>query len=118
MEDTPPTEIIKIARVCHEANRAWCEANGDHSQKSWDDAEDWQRIAAIRGVAEALQNPDADEGSTHQTWMDAKLADGWTYGEVKDGAKKTHPSLVPFDELPHVEQVKDRLFHAVVQATR
>jgi hypothetical protein len=26
-------DIEKIARVDHEANRGWCEANGDHSQR-------------------------------------------------------------------------------------
>jgi hypothetical protein len=25
----------------HEANRAWCEANGDHSQRDWQSAEPW-----------------------------------------------------------------------------
>lgn len=36
------TEDVKsIARVCHEANKAFCAANGDHSQKTWEDAEVW-----------------------------------------------------------------------------
>lgn len=30
-----------IAKACHEANRAWCQANGDDTQKHWEDAEQW-----------------------------------------------------------------------------
>jgi hypothetical protein len=42
-------------------------------------------------------------------------ADGWRYGKVKDPARKTHPTL-PWDELPAEQQLKDRLFIAIVQA--
>lgn len=39
-----------IAKVCHEANRAYCAGIGDHSQKSWEESPDWQRTSAINGV--------------------------------------------------------------------
>ena len=42
--------------------------------------------------------------------------DGWTYGEVKDPARKTHPTLLPFGGLPAEQQLKDRLFIAIVRA--
>jgi len=29
---------MNIAKVCHEANRAYCESIGDNSQLSWEDA--------------------------------------------------------------------------------
>ena len=28
----------EIARVCHEVNRAYCQAIGDNSQPTWEDA--------------------------------------------------------------------------------
>jgi hypothetical protein len=34
----------------------------------------------------------------------------------KDEASKTHPDLVPFDQLPEHEKQKDRLFMAIVRA--
>lgn len=108
--------ITQIARVCHEANRAWCEANGDTTQKGWDDAEDWQKVAALKGVTFLMKNPDAPASTTHDEWSEAKVADGWVYGPVKDGVKKTHPCLVPFEDLPEFEQAKDRLFKAVVNS--
>ncbi len=109
-----PAPIEAIARVCHEANRAWCEANGDHSQRPWDEAEQWQRDSAITGVRFALDNPDAPASAQHDAWSRDKIADGWTYGLVKDAAAKTHPCLVPFEQLPEQQQAKDRLFKAVV----
>lgn len=110
------TEIEHIARVCHEANRAWCEANGDDSQRAWADAEDWQRESAINGVKFALANPDAAPSAQHNAWMQAKLDDGWTHGTVKDAEAKTHPCIVPYSDLPEVERAKDALFLATVRA--
>lgn len=110
------TDIVAIAKVCHEANRAWCEEHGDPSQRPWDEAEDWQRQSAISGVRYVLANPDASESAQHEAWMDEKLAAGWIYGPEKDAELKTHPCLVAFTQLPPEQQAKDRLFGAIVKA--
>ncbi len=44
----------------------------------------------------------------HDRWMNEKLRDGWRYGAVRDDAKKLHPALIPFDQLPEPEKEKDR----------
>ena len=111
-------QVIDIARVCHQANKAWCEANSDFTQKSWEDAEDWQQNSAIAGVEFRLANPDAKEDAQHNAWMKDKTEDGWVYGEVKDAEKKTHPCIVPFNELPEFQQKKDKLFCAIVDALK
>lgn len=105
-----------IARICHEANRAWCEANGDFSQPKWDAASPEIMASAMKGVAFAQANPDAPDSAQHDQWARDKLDTGWVYGEVKDTEKKTHPCLVPFKQLPPVQQYKDKLFRAVVKA--
>jgi len=109
---------LAIAAVCHQANKAYCEMYGDNSQKDWNDAEDWQRESAIKGVEYRLENPDAPESAQHDAWMADKLANGWVYGEVKDPEAKTHPCLVPFDQLPEFQQKKDKLFQAIVDALK
>lgn len=108
----------EIASVCHEANRAICEAAGDHSQKSWHDAEDWQRESAIKGVDFAIANPLASADAQHNAWMQDKLADGWVYGATKDAEAKTHPCIVAYDALPFDQRVKDHVFKAIVMAMR
>ena len=44
----------------------------------------------------------------HQTWMKQRLEDGWRYGTERNDIKKTHPCLVPYDQLPESEKLYDR----------
>jgi len=41
-------KVEYIAKACHEANRVWCQANGDDTQKHWSEAEQWQRDSATQ----------------------------------------------------------------------
>lgn len=107
---------IQIAIVCHAVNLAYCAFLGDDSQKPWDEADDWQKESAEKGVAFLVENPEAGPDAIHANWMADKLADGWVFGEEKDADKKTHPSLVEFDELPEDQRLKDHLFSAVVRS--
>lgn len=107
---------IDIARVCHEVNRAYCQALGDHSQPAWEDAPEWQKQSALAGVKLHTENPHAGAQASHESWMAHKLSEGWKFGPVKDAEKKEHPCMVPFDELPREQQAKDYIFRAVVHA--
>lgn len=104
------------ARVTHEVNRAYCQSCGDDSQPSWDDAPEWQKESALNGVRLHLLNPEMTPADSHAAWMAEKLANGWTYGPEKNPELKQHHCLVPYDELPHDQQVKDWLFRATVHA--
>jgi hypothetical protein len=108
--------IEQIAKVCHEANKAYCEGIGDNSQKSWNEAEQWQRDSAVKGVEYRLDNSTAAPSAQHDAWMADKVKDGWVYGEEKDATAKTHPCIVPYNELPEEQRKKDSLFQAVVDA--
>lgn len=44
----------------------------------------------------------------HDTWAAGRLADGWTYGPELDAARRTHPCLIPYGELPEREKAYDR----------
>jgi len=105
----------RIAKVCHEVNRAYCAGIGDNSQVSWDDAPEWQRESAIKGVIYHLSNPDSQPCNSHNSWMAEKEASGWKYGAVKDADKKEHPCFLPYEQLPKEQQLKDALFIAVVR---
>lgn len=107
-----------IARVAHEVNKAYCEALGDTSQQSWEDAPEWQRQSALTGVNLHIQNPDVGAQASHVSWMNEKVADGWTYGPEKRPDIKQHPCIVPFDKLPVNQQAKDFIFRGVVHALR
>lgn len=115
MEKFDRETIEKIARVCHEANRAYCRTLGDDSQLSWDDSPAWQRESARMGVDFHLMGDFGPEAS-HISWMKEKVNSGWVYGAVKNPAAKTHPCLVPFSELPVEQQMKDHLFRGIVHS--
>lgn len=46
--------------------------------------------------------------NVHEVWAEGRLKEGWTYGEVRDDAKKETPCLVPYNELPEIEKDYDR----------
>ena len=108
--------VEDIAWVCHEINRAYCAATGDHSQPPWPEAPEWQKASAIQGVEAALADPDLKPEDSHVGWMAQKEADGWRYGPVKDPERKEHPCMIPYDRLPPEQRVKDHLFLAVVRS--
>lgn len=108
----------EIARVCHEVNRAYCQALGDFSQPKWEDAPDWQKQSALNGVDLHLANPTAGPQASHESWMKEKLDAGWVYGPVKDPDTKQHPCLVLFRDLPVEQQAKDFIFRSVVHALK
>lgn len=109
-------DTLEIARVCHEVNRAYCQALDDHSQPSWDDAPGWQRQSAVAGVQFHLDNPNATPAASHESWLKQKQEDGWVYGAEKNEEQRTHPCIMPFEGLSTEQQAKDYLFRAVVHA--
>ena len=50
--------------------------------------------------------------NTHEVWSSQRIKDGWTYGEKRDDAQKTHPCLVPYEDLSEIEKDYDRIISA------
>jgi RyR domain len=115
--DKQRARIDRIAQVCHEVNRAYCQALGDNSQPAWADAPAWQHESARMGVDLHLSGDFGPEAS-HISWMKQKVDEGWVYGPEKNPELKTHHCIVPFDQLPREQQAKDFIFRAVVHALR
>lgn len=107
--------ILTIAKVCHQANKAICEAYGDSSQKDWNEADDWQKISCVKGVRFAVANPHLGPKEQHQAWLADKLMDGWLYGPEKDVERKFHPCALPYELLPDNQKIKDHVFRAIVK---
>ncbi len=106
--------IEGAARLAHAANTAYCEALGDFSHKAWSQLSEEEKQRIMDGVHYVIENPQAGPDSSHANWFNYMIAEGWKYGEHKDPAAKTHPCMMPFDELPQEQQAKDFIFRSIV----
>lgn len=110
-------EVDVVAEICHEANRVYQARMGmELVSPAWHAAPVLMRESGRAGVLKIWTGEVKTPEDTHESWRNQKLAEGWVYGEVKDTAKKTHPCLRPFGELPSWQRRKDALFLAIAQA--
>jgi hypothetical protein len=127
----------KLAQAIHEAYRIEQEGNkppDDPAMQPWarlrEDLKESNRQQAdqipeklkvigygIRSVEDrepTKQKLTAEEMETlsrmeHDRWMTDKIKAGWSYAPPpRNDEEKTHPCLVPWEELPEAEKDKDR----------
>lgn len=56
---------------------------------------------------ELLPLVEALSRNVHEVWSEARISQGWTYGEHRDDTTKKHPCLVPYEELGVEEKIFD-----------
>ena len=54
----------------------------------------------------------------HGSWMQSYITMGWKYGEEYSRENKTHPDLVPYNQLGQLERDKDSVFVALCEIAR
>lgn len=105
--------IEHAARTAHETIRVLQIHDHDPDPAPpWDQAPDWMRLSTLAGVHRVLSGMDAP--ALHAAWMRDRIDQGWVHGPIKNTTDRTHPNLVPWDDLPDHERLKDILFVAVV----
>lgn len=62
----------------------------------------------VRLPSEIVQLVELLAENAHDTWARRRLQDGWRYGPMRNDEAKTHPMLVPYEELPESEKEYDR----------
>lgn len=105
----------EIASIAHEATRGLQRVLGEQVSFPWEQLGPDLRSSVIDGVEKILIGEITAPADSHANWLTFKADQGWTYGPVKDFAKKEHPDMVPFEELPREQQVKDEIFFALVK---
>lgn len=58
--------------------------------------------AALAPLTEALAR------NVHEVWAATRIAQGWRFGPERNDARKEHPCLIPYEELPEAEREYDR----------
>ena len=107
-------KIALLASLAHGINIAYCASIGDHSHMPWEETPEELKKSIEYGVKMHLENPETTPEQSHESWLAQKETDGWVYGEIKDLENKTHPCILPYDQLPAEQKTKDYLFKAVV----
>ena len=46
--------------------------------------------------------------NVHEVWAQNRIEQGWTWGKERSDELKTHPCLVPYEELTEDEKLYDR----------
>ncbi len=46
--------------------------------------------------------------NVHEVWAKSRMDQGWSWGPQRDDELKTHPDLVPYEELTEEEKDYDR----------
>ena len=46
--------------------------------------------------------------NVHEVWAETRINQGWKYGEQRNDELKTHPYLIPYENLPEEEKEFDR----------
>ena len=54
----------------------------------------------------------------HGSWVQAYEVNGWVYGPTYDAEARTHPDMVPYDQLGTLERDKDAVFVALCDIAR
>jgi hypothetical protein len=112
--------VLAIARMAHQMNCSLVYVASpfvprETEPSDWDTAPAWQRETVIEGVQAILDGRVTGAGDSHRAWSEKKVSDGWIHGPVKDPEAKTHPCLVPFEDLPPYQQLKDHIFFQTVK---
>ena len=56
----------------------------------------------VSGLADFLSK------NVHEVWAAQKVQDGYTYGPTDSKVLKTHPNLVPYEQLSEADREYDR----------
>ena len=64
--------------------------------------------ASVELPQELLDLSEEIAKNVHEVWAQNRIAEGWSWGPVRDDEKRQTPCLVPYEDLPEGEKAYDR----------
>jgi hypothetical protein len=105
----------QLAAIVHTAQcRLQYEQGDSVPSQPWESETEHIRRSCIEGVRRARAGITPEQH--HEAWLKYKREAGWVYGAEKDPARKTHPCLISYQDLPEYQKDKNRLFLMIVAA--
>jgi hypothetical protein len=134
MLDIQAKDVELVARMVHELLRRSLDFGSPYGLQAYEDLPDHIKVANRQQVLRApelltalgyhvehddkarerpavhLTEAEIEQASIaeHEGWMRQKTSAGYRYGELRDDPNRTHPSLVPWDQLPESVRELDR----------
>lgn len=105
-------DVESVARVAHEAVRAYQRQLGENPAPPWDESPSWLRTSVREGVD--LARAGASPAEVHAVWAASRLLDGCRHGPVRSVEQRTDPWLVGYEELSASQRAASALLTAVV----
>lgn len=94
-------------------------ANAPIVPEPYDTREEVFRVQFEQVIARQMgPQRSADAEALHEDWVRAYEKMGWVYGPARDTEKKTHPDMVPYNDLGQLERDKDAVFVALCEIAR
>lgn len=107
-----------IAGVCYGAFRNWTFIIERRRLPDWHDADFIARNDFIRGVFYIISNAEKDIYTTpemlHIEWIEHKTSMGWKHGDTKCLINRTHPLMLPWEQLNNRQRLPSSLFVSIV----
>lgn len=113
-------DLSAIAQAAHTANLLYSLQHETSVSVcdpiEWTDMSDEAKAGSVSGIVDMIKNPVLDGREAHDIWFANKQAAGWKYGPAKSNEHKTHPCMVPYDELNIWDKTKDDLYICVINS--
>jgi hypothetical protein len=107
---------MSVTEWIYEAARLEAMASGRRIvPEPWGERDDVFREQMTEYVESLRGKPLPTPEEAHDSWWQKYLDMGWRYGPERDPVEKTHPDMVPYDDLPKDERDKDEVFLALVE---
>lgn len=106
--------LLVLASALHGATQVFPRPDGS-CPVTWAQLTDADKERSVRALEELLDSDPRTPEGYHQLWWDLKIEAGWSHGEIYCDKNLTHPCLVPFDQLTETEQIKDKIWGALVE---
>lgn len=103
-----------IVQIAYAAMRQM-DVNFGDDIPDWGELTDDEQQFLRQVISEYLDHADWSAEQQHESWLDRRRLEGWTYDPVANLAVKKHPHMVPWNKLPPREQAKARLTASAVR---
>jgi len=103
-----------ILTVVHNANAVLKKINGEKHEELAD--MEPNRRAGMKAAIKNALTTDTTPEQSHINWLAAQEALGYKYGTEIDRVNLLHPCMVPYEQLPAEQKLKDDMFVAIIKS--